>query len=153
MALDFDADATAFAAQPFWLAWSDADRPRSHAPGFVARTRHSVGVVVDCRSANRVRSRYAAAFAATERAYTKVGWEYRLVTGYDLVWPANLRCLAGYRHRLSPIESRVTAVARSSGPTRSTSARAGPVRGARGRRARAHSRVWAGGCAALPACW
>jgi hypothetical protein len=99
MALDFDTGVSAFAAQPFWLSWSDADRARSHAPDFFARTSEGAGVVVDCRPAERIKARDAAAFAATRRACAQVGWEYRLVTGHDPVWLANVRWLAGYRHR------------------------------------------------------
>jgi hypothetical protein len=32
MAMDFDGDVVGFAAQPFWLSWSETDRARSHAP-------------------------------------------------------------------------------------------------------------------------
>ncbi|WP_433272279.1 TnsA-like heteromeric transposase endonuclease subunit [Pseudonocardia xinjiangensis] len=99
MELDFDAAVLAFAAQPFWLGWSDNDRARSHAPDFFARTADGRGMVLDCRPVERVKPRDAAAFAATKRACAEVGWEYRLVTGHDPVWLANLRWLAGYRHR------------------------------------------------------
>lgn len=99
MAMDFDVEVVAFAAQPFWLFWADTDRARSHAPDFFARTAAGTGVVVDCRPADRIKSRDAAAFAATERACQEAGWEYRLVTGHDPVWLANVRWLAGYRHR------------------------------------------------------
>lgn len=99
MALDFDGEVVAFAAQPFWLSWPDTDRSRSHAPDFFARTASGTGVVVDCRPADRIKERDAAAFAVTERACGNAGWEYRLVTGHDPVWLSNVRWLAGYRHR------------------------------------------------------
>jgi hypothetical protein len=99
MAMDFDPDVVAFAAQPFWMFWPDTDRVRSHAPDFFARHRDGTGVVVDCRPAGRIKDRDAAAFAATERACGEVGWEYRLTTGHDPIWLANVRWLAGYRHR------------------------------------------------------
>ena len=86
MALDFDAAVAAFAAQRFWLSWPDTDRLRSHAPDFFARTTAGVGVIVDCRPAEQITPRDAAAFAATERACREVGWQYRLVTGHDPVW-------------------------------------------------------------------
>jgi hypothetical protein len=50
--------------------------------------------VLDSRSAERIKPRDAAAFAASERACAEVGWEYRLVTGHDPVWLANARWLA-----------------------------------------------------------
>ncbi|GAA2707278.1 hypothetical protein GCM10010429_19170 [Micromonospora olivasterospora] len=98
MALDFDASVVGFAAQPFWLWWPSTGRVRSHAPDFFARRRDGVGVVVDCRPADRIAARDAAAFAATAQACEWVGWDYRLVSGHDAVWLANVRWLAGYRH-------------------------------------------------------
>jgi len=99
MVLDFEPTVAAFAAQPFWLSWPDEDRVRSHAPDFFARHRDGGATVVDCRPAERIKPRDAAAFTATERACALAGWEYRLVTGHDPVWLANVRWLAGYRHR------------------------------------------------------
>jgi hypothetical protein len=99
MAMDFQGQMQSFAAQPFWLSWSESERARSHAPDFFARTIDDTGIVVDCRPADRIRPPDAEAFAATERACGEVGWEYRLVTGHDPVWLANVRWLAGYRHR------------------------------------------------------
>lgn len=55
--------------------------------------------MIDCRSQDRIKPRDAAAFAATERACAEVSWRFRLVTGHDPVWLANVRWLAGYRHR------------------------------------------------------
>jgi hypothetical protein len=104
MALDFDPQVSAFASQPFWLFWPDRDRARSHAPDFFARTGDGSGVVIDCRPADRVKPRDAAAFAATERACVQVGWDYRLISGHDAVWLANVRWLAGYRHRRYRVE-------------------------------------------------
>jgi hypothetical protein len=73
MAMDFDGDVVGFAAQPFWLSWSETDRARSHAPEFFARSTDGTGIVIDCRPADRVRPRDAEAFAATERACGEVG--------------------------------------------------------------------------------
>ncbi|MFF5173639.1 TnsA-like heteromeric transposase endonuclease subunit [Micromonospora sp. NPDC000089] len=98
MALDFDASVVGFAAQPFWLWWPVAKGLRSHAPDFFARHQDGTGVVIDCRPAERIAARDAAAFQATARACDLVEWDYRLVSGHDAVWLANLRWLAGYRH-------------------------------------------------------
>ncbi len=98
MALDFEASVVGFAAQPFWLWWPDTRRARSHAPDFFARRRDGTGVVIDCRPTDRIAERDAAAFEATAQACDVVGWDYRLVSGHDRVWLANLRWLAGYRH-------------------------------------------------------
>ncbi|MRH88592.1 TnsA-like heteromeric transposase endonuclease subunit [Nocardia sp. SYP-A9097] len=73
MALDFDAEVIAFAAQPFWLFWPHADRMRSHVPDFFARRADGVGVVIDCRPAEKVRARDEEAFAATVRPGGLVG--------------------------------------------------------------------------------
>jgi hypothetical protein len=37
MALDFDSEMVGFAAQPFWLFWSDGHGSASHAPDFFGR--------------------------------------------------------------------------------------------------------------------
>jgi len=98
--LDFDPAVRAFASQPFWLHWRDVatGRARTHAPDYFARLADGVGLVIDCRPADRVDDRSAVAFAATRRACELVGWEYRLVGEIDPVRVANLRWLAGYRH-------------------------------------------------------
>jgi hypothetical protein len=99
--LDFDPQVVAFASQPFWLHWRDAGtgQTRAHAPDFFARLNGGVGLVVDCRPVDRVDARSAAAFTAIGRACEAVGWGYRLVGEIDPVRVANLRWLAGYRHR------------------------------------------------------
>jgi hypothetical protein len=43
-------------------------------------------VVIDCRPADRIKPRDEDAFAATKRACSLAGWEFRLVTGHDPVW-------------------------------------------------------------------
>ena len=98
--LDFDPQVRAFASQPFWLHWRDAasGRARTHAPDFFVRLADGVGLVIDCRPADRVDERSAAAFTATRHACELVGWKYRLVGEIDPVRVANLRWLAGYRH-------------------------------------------------------
>ncbi|MFD8098605.1 TnsA-like heteromeric transposase endonuclease subunit [Nocardia fluminea] len=98
VALDFDAQVIGYAAQPFWLFWSEGLRPRSHAPDFFARLDNGDGVVIDCRPAHRIMPRDRAAFDATERACAEVGWSYRLVSDHDPIWLANVRWLAAYRH-------------------------------------------------------
>ena len=99
--LDFDRKVVAFASQPFWLRWRDTATglTRSHAPDFFARLAGGGGLVVDCRPAGRVDARSAAAFAAMGQACAAVGWQYRLAAELDPVRVANLRWLAGYRHR------------------------------------------------------
>lgn len=99
--LDFDPQVVAFAAQPFWLWWRDeaTGRMRSHAPDFFARSACGAGLVVDCRPVDRIDERSAGSFAAMRAACEAVGWGYRLVGALDATRAANLRWLAGYRHR------------------------------------------------------
>lgn len=98
MLLDFDQQVVVFASQPLWLLWHDGQQVRSHAPDSFARLADGTGVVIDCRPADRVRPRDAAAFAATGQACGTVGWQYRLVHEHDPVLVANVRWLAAYRH-------------------------------------------------------
>jgi hypothetical protein len=92
---------TGFASQPFWLAWRDArgGRERSHAPDFFARLADGTGLVVDCRPVGRRDERSLESFAVMRQACEAAGWVYRLVGELDPVRAANLRWLAGYRHR------------------------------------------------------
>jgi hypothetical protein len=104
MVLDFDPIVVEFAAQPFWMFWPEDGRVRSHAPDFFARTTDGAGLVIDCRPAARVKARDELAFEATARMCAEVGWDYRLVHGYEAVWLANVQWLAGYRHPRHLIE-------------------------------------------------
>lgn len=97
MSMDFDSQVAAFAAQPFRLVWLAGSVRRSHVPDFFARRGDGTGVVVDCRPGNRIKPRDREVFEATAELCEGVGWEFRLVTGHDEVWLANVRWLAGYR--------------------------------------------------------
>jgi hypothetical protein len=95
IALDFDPVVVGVSSQPFWLFWHDGHRERAHAPDYFARLADGTGAVIDCRPAERVRPRDAAAFAATEQACAPVGWRYVLVAEPEPVrmaicggWPA-----------------------------------------------------------------
>lgn len=99
MLLDRDPAVVAMASQPFWLSWSENGCRRRHVPDYFARLADGSGLVVDVRPDERIDRRNAAVFAATARACEAVGWSYRRVGGLDPVLVANLRWLAGYRHR------------------------------------------------------
>ena len=100
MLLDFDPEVVAVSAQPFWLGWADADGSRRHAPDFFARRRDGTGVVIDVRADDRIRPRDAEAF---EVDFPRVCGGRAGCTGVSVrcrpVLAANLRWLAGYRHR------------------------------------------------------
>ncbi len=98
MLLDFDPQIVAFAAQPFWLWWSDGHDERKHAPDFFARRADATGVVVDVRPDDLVDEATALVFAVTACACQEVGWEFRRSGGPPAVLAANVRWLAGYRH-------------------------------------------------------
>lgn len=99
MLLDHDRAVVGMASQPFWLSWPEGGRRRRHVPDYFARLTDGSGLVVDVRPDERIEARDAAAFAATAQACAAVGWQYRRVGGLDPVLVANLRWLAGYRHR------------------------------------------------------
>lgn len=99
MMLDFDPEVIAFSSQPFWLTWVQDGRQRRHSPDYFARLADSTGVVIDVRPDDRIEPRDAEAFAATERACREVGWKFRRTAGPSAVLAANVRWLAGYRHR------------------------------------------------------
>jgi hypothetical protein len=98
MMLDFDPAVVAFSSQPFWLAW-EQDGRRRHAPDYFARLADGGGVVIDVRPDDRIGPRDAEAFAAAECACREVGWLFRRTAGPGAVLAANVRWLAGYRHR------------------------------------------------------
>ena len=99
MMLDFDPGVVAFSSQPFWLAWAQDGRRRRHAPDYFARRADGAGMVIDVRPDDRIEPRDAEAFAATGRACGEVGWVFRRTAGPGAVLAANVRWLAGYRHR------------------------------------------------------
>lgn len=99
MALDFDADVVAVSSQPFWLSWPVKGRPRRHAPDYFARRADGTAVVIDVRADDRIDAHDAEVFAATALACGSVGWQYERRGQLDPFWGANLRWLAGYRHR------------------------------------------------------
>lgn len=99
MLADFDPDVVGLASQPFWLTLSCGGRTRRHAPDFFARRADGTGVVVDVRADERIKDEDAEVFAATAAACGSVGWGYHRVGTVDPVFAANVRWLAGYRHR------------------------------------------------------
>ncbi|WP_329196090.1 TnsA-like heteromeric transposase endonuclease subunit [Streptomyces sp. NBC_01435] len=99
MLLDFTPEVTGLLSQPLWLFWKDERGKRiSHAPDYFARFEDGRGLVVDCRSLDRIGSRSTAKFAATRTACEVVGWGYRVVGEVGAVRMVNVRRLAGYRH-------------------------------------------------------
>ena len=99
MMLDFDPEVVTFSSQPFWLIWAQDGEQRRHVPDYFVRLADGTGVVIDVRPDDRIESRDAEAFAATGRACREVGWVFRRTAGPGAVLAANVRWLAGYRHR------------------------------------------------------
>ncbi len=99
VALDFSPEVRAFSAQPFWLGWTSGGKARRHAPDVFARLADGTAMVLDVRADDRIEPRDAEGFAVTATACESVGWSYRRVGALDPVWAANVRWLAGYRHR------------------------------------------------------
>jgi hypothetical protein len=99
MMLDFSPDVIGIASQPFWLTWPDAKKLRRHAPDYFARLKDGSGVVIDVRADERIDTEDAEVFAVTAEACALVGWDYRRVGAIDQILSANIRWLAGYRHR------------------------------------------------------
>lgn len=127
MMLDFDPEVVAFSSQPFWLSWVQGGR-RRHAPDYFARLADGTGVVIDVRPDDRIGPRDAEAFAATERACLGVGWVFRRTAGPGVVIVANVRWLAGYRHRRccrGDIAAVLTGVFAEPGPLMDGARRAG----------------------------
>ncbi|MCG2622163.1 TnsA-like heteromeric transposase endonuclease subunit [Arthrobacter sp. I2-34] len=99
MCLDFAADVTGIAAQPFRLDFPDLPGgPCRHVPDYFARLSNGAAVVIDVRPDARIGGRDREVFSATESACASVGWVYRRVGELPKVYTANLRWLAGYRH-------------------------------------------------------
>ena len=99
MLLDFDPRVVSMSSQPFWLSWTVGGRTRRHAPDFFARMSDGTGVVIDVRADDRIKPDDAEAFTQTLTACESVGWGYLRVGAVDPVLAANVRWLAGYRHR------------------------------------------------------
>ena len=99
MLLDFSSRVRAFSAQPFWLLWPAGGKARRHAPDIFARLSDGSGLVIDVRPDDRIPPEDAQAFEVTAAACESVGWGYRRVGAPDPVLAANVRWLAGYRHR------------------------------------------------------
>ncbi len=113
MLLDFDPGVVAVASQPFWLFWNNEQgKVRSHAPDYFARLADGGAVVVDCRPAERIKPRDAAAFAATRLACEQLGWGYRVSGVPEPISTRNIRWLSGYRHPRHDLPATATALRR-----------------------------------------
>jgi hypothetical protein len=98
MLLDFEPDVIAFSSQPLYLRWRDRGRVRRHPPNYFARRDIGRSVVLDVRARERVEEMDSEVFAATERACTMVGWDFRRKDVLDPIFAVHLRWLARYRH-------------------------------------------------------
>jgi hypothetical protein len=99
MMLDFSPTVTGFSCQPFELFWKENGDVHRHAPDFFARLRDGTGVVIDIRPDDPTDLQDAQTNAVIVAACASVGWIYRQVGALDPVLTANMRWIAGYRHR------------------------------------------------------
>ncbi len=115
MLLDFDPDVVGVSSQPFRLHWHDeaAGKTRQHTPDYFVRLANSRVRVVDVRPDHLIKPEDAEVFKVTAEACEMVGWEFQRVGAVDPVLRANVRWLAGYRHRRnwnSEIAGRLVAI-------------------------------------------
>ena len=76
MALDFDPEVVAVAAQPMWLHWGPASGPGGrcrHAPDYFARRADGTGTLVDVRPDDLIRDRDARPRVRGDRAGMRRG--------------------------------------------------------------------------------
>ncbi|KAA0021456.1 TnsA-like heteromeric transposase endonuclease subunit [Antrihabitans cavernicola] len=109
MELDFVRESVGIASQPFRLGLRVGERAVAHTPDYFVRCGDGTGWVVDVRPDALVGEHDAAVFAATGRCCEAAGWRYTRVGELDPVFAANLRWLAGYRHRRC-LDSAIAAV-------------------------------------------
>jgi hypothetical protein len=99
IALDFDPEVAAVAAQPFSLSFQASDGcQREHVPDFFVRMVNGASVVVDVRPDNLIGVVDVEKFVATAQLCAQHGWTYRRVGEIPSPWIDNVRWLAGYRH-------------------------------------------------------
>jgi hypothetical protein len=114
IALDFDPEVAAVAAQPFSLSFQASDGcQREHVPDFFVRMVNGAAVVVDVRPDNLIGVVDKERFSATAQLCTWHNWTYRRVGEMPSPWIDNVRWLAGYRHervRAAPIVDAVYAI-------------------------------------------
>ncbi len=99
MAADRAADVVGLSSQPCLLVWWDGRRRRRHAPDLFLRHADDTATVLDCRPTRRRDERFATGAAVTAAWCAAIGWSYAVAGEPDPVPAANLRWLAGYRHR------------------------------------------------------
>jgi hypothetical protein len=102
IAVDFDPSIAAVTAQPFGVRFvTGAGAEREHVPDLFLRTVAGGAVVVDVRPDGLVKPEDQEKFDATAALCRGLGWVYRRVGELPLLWMANVRWLAGYRHERS----------------------------------------------------
>ncbi|NRQ40481.1 TnsA-like heteromeric transposase endonuclease subunit [Nonomuraea sp. NN258] len=101
MLLDFDPEVASVASQPFRLHWFDeaVGKERHHTPDYFVRLASGRVRVVDVRPDHLIEPDDAEVFRLTAEACEMVGWEFARVGVVEAVLRANVRWLAGYRHR------------------------------------------------------
>ncbi|WP_454130989.1 TnsA-like heteromeric transposase endonuclease subunit [Kitasatospora aureofaciens] len=100
MLLDRDPSVVGLACRPVELLWrGSGGAVLSHAPHLLARLADGNGRAGGLRGAGRDVARARTRAAVVAAAAAAVGWHYRAAGLPDPVLAANVRWLAGYRHR------------------------------------------------------
>jgi hypothetical protein len=100
IAFDFDPAIVEIASQPFEVEFATCDDIRhSHVPDYFLRTTNGAAIVVDIKPDKLITAGDRLNFAATAALGRQAGWAYRRLGEPPSVLSANLRWLAGYRHR------------------------------------------------------
>lgn len=100
--LDFDPEVVEVAAQPFALRFPQGycgeRASRLHVPDYFASRLAGPRCLIDVKLPEQaVKPKNKSLFDATRKACATVGWDYRVVSGYDPVVLANVEWLSGFR--------------------------------------------------------
>lgn len=97
---DFDPRVASIAAQPFEATVGSGSRVRRHVPDFLLADRHGLVTVVNVKPAELLsRPKVADALDWAGKVFAERGWRHEVWSGAPAVVLANVRFLAGYRHR------------------------------------------------------
>lgn len=101
LALDFVGSMTEVLSQPFTLKFTTRQRTvRRHTPDFLVVT-HGIALLIDVRPADLISPDDLVKFAAAQRAAGAAGWQYLVVTGWQMRSWAALEALSARQRAMS----------------------------------------------------